>query len=43
MSDSRHIVSINNDAAAPIHQKAHLALVADLYEVLDHLERGLHS
>jgi electron transfer flavoprotein alpha subunit len=43
MSDSRHIVSINSDATAPIHQKAHLALVADLYQVLDHLERGLNS
>ena len=43
MSDSAHIVSINSDAAAPIHQKAHLALVADLYDVLDHFERGLNS
>ncbi len=43
MSDSRHIISINNDADAPIHQKAHLALVADLYEVFEHLECGLNS
>jgi electron transfer flavoprotein alpha subunit len=43
MSESGHIVSINRDAAAPIHQKAHLALVADLHEVLDHLLRGLNS
>lgn len=43
MSDSSHIVSINSDPAAPIHQKAHLALVGDLYEVLDHVERGLNS
>jgi electron transfer flavoprotein alpha subunit len=43
MSDSHHIVSINSDADAPIHKNAHLALVADLYDVLDHLERGLDS
>jgi electron transfer flavoprotein alpha subunit len=43
ISDSRHIISINSDPSAPIHQKAHLALVGDLYEVLDQLERRLNS
>jgi electron transfer flavoprotein alpha subunit len=43
MSDSGHIVSINSDPDAPIHKNAHLALVADLYDVLDHLERGFDS
>lgn len=42
MSESTHIVSINNDPKAPIHQKSHLALIADLYQVLDAFEHGLN-
>lgn len=41
MSESGHIVAINNDPQAPIHRKAHLGLVADLHEVLHHLESEL--
>ena len=41
MSESTYIVAINCDRQAPIHQKAHLGLVADLHQVLEHLERDL--
>ncbi len=35
MSDSRHIIALNNDPAAPIFQLAHLGLVADWRETLE--------
>jgi electron transfer flavoprotein alpha subunit len=41
MSESRHIVAINTDPQAPIFKVAHLALVADLHEVLASVERDL--
>lgn len=37
MSDSRHIIALNVDPAAPIFQIAHLGLVTDWREVLQHL------
>ena len=36
MADSRHIIAINIDPAAPIFQIAHLGLVADWHETLQH-------
>jgi electron transfer flavoprotein alpha subunit len=41
MSDSRHIIAINLDPEAPILQRAHLGLVADLGETLNHVEQAL--
>jgi len=41
MSESAYIVAINSDPQAPIHARAHLGLVADLHQVLDHLDRDL--
>jgi electron transfer flavoprotein alpha subunit len=40
MAASTHIVAINSDPEAPSHQKAHLSLVADLYEVLSFVDSG---
>ncbi len=34
MRDSKHIVAINSDAAAPIHEVAHLKLPGDLRQVI---------
>ena len=34
MRDSQHIVAINSDAAAPIHEVAHLSLRGDLQQVI---------
>jgi electron transfer flavoprotein alpha subunit len=41
MSDARHIVAINSDPDAPIFRTAHLGLVAELHDVLFHLESHL--
>lgn len=41
MSDSRCIIAINTDPQAPLMQRAHLSIVGDLHEVLEHLEREL--
>jgi electron transfer flavoprotein alpha subunit len=41
MSQSAHIVAINVDPEAPIFKHAHLGLVADLVETLNHLEQAL--
>ena len=37
MSEAEHIVAINTDKEAPIFKVAHLGLVADLHEVLNHV------
>lgn len=39
MSDSRHVIALNRDAAAPIFQLAHLGLVADWRETLEEFLR----
>ena len=41
MAEARHIVAINTDPNAPIFKVAHLALVADLHQVLSELEAQL--
>lgn len=41
MSSSAHIVAINTDPQAPLLAKSDLGLVADLHQVLEHLERRL--
>lgn len=41
MAQARHVVAINTDPEAPIFEVAHLGLVADLREVLSHLEARL--
>jgi electron transfer flavoprotein alpha subunit len=43
MSESQHIIAINSDPEAPLVKRASLALVADLHQVLDHLERALDA
>jgi electron transfer flavoprotein alpha subunit len=43
MAEARHIVAINTDPDAPIFKAAHLALVADLREVLSALEAQLDA
>jgi electron transfer flavoprotein alpha subunit len=43
MSDSRHIVAINTDAQAPLLKKAHLAIKADLHQVLEQLDHLLEQ
>ena len=37
--EARHIIAINNDPEAPIFRVAHLGLVADLYPVMEALEK----
>jgi len=41
MSDAEHVVAINSDPNAPIFQTANLGLVADIHDVLFHLEAHL--
>ncbi len=41
MSDAEHVVAINSDPNAPIFQTANLGLVADIHDVLFHLETHL--
>jgi electron transfer flavoprotein alpha subunit len=41
MAEARHIVAINSDPNAPIFKVAHLALVADLHQVLSEFEAQL--
>ncbi len=41
IAEARHVVAINADPNAPIFKVAHLALVADLHEVLSELENQL--
>ena len=41
MLDSTHIIAINTDPEAPLLKRAHLGLVADLNETLQHLEQAL--
>jgi len=41
MRDSKHIVAINNDPAAPIHDVAHLSLKGDLNQVIPAIVEAL--
>jgi electron transfer flavoprotein alpha subunit len=41
MRDSRHIIAINRDAKAPIHEVAHLSLKADLHELIPAIRAAL--
>lgn len=41
MSESRCIVAINTDPAAPLFERAHVAVAGDLHAVLQHLEHEL--
>ncbi len=41
ISEAEHIVAINSDPDAPIFRTAHLGLVADIHDVLSHLETHL--
>jgi electron transfer flavoprotein alpha subunit len=41
MRDSRHIVAINPDASAPIHDVAHLSLRGDLHRVIPAIQAAL--
>ena len=43
MNASEHIISINTDPDAPIHQVAHIAITGDLYEILPELIRKIRS
>jgi len=43
MRDSKHIVAINWDAAAPIHEVAHLSLRGDLGQVIPILVERLQQ
>ena len=43
MNASEHIVSINSDPNAPIHSVAHIAITADLYEVVPALIRRIRE
>ena len=42
MRDSRHIVALNPDAKAPIHDVAQLSLHGDLRQVIPAIEAALH-
>src|SRR5262245_9257499 len=41
MRDSKHIVAINSDPAAPIHEVAHLSLHGDLHQVAPAIQAAL--
>lgn len=41
MRDSKHIVAINPDAAAPIHEVAHLSLRGDLHQLIPAIRAAL--
>lgn len=41
MRDSKHIVAINPDASAPIHEVAHLSLQADLHQLIPAIHAAL--
>jgi electron transfer flavoprotein alpha subunit len=41
MRESKHIVAINPDAAAPIHEVAHLSLQGDLHQVIPAIRAAL--
>lgn len=41
MRDSRHIVAVNTDRKAPIHEIAHLSLYGDLHQVVPAIETVL--
>jgi electron transfer flavoprotein alpha subunit len=41
MRDSKHIIAINPDAAAPIHEVAHLSLPGDLHQVIPAIQAAL--
>jgi electron transfer flavoprotein alpha subunit len=41
MRDSKHIVAINPDGAAPIHELAHLSLLGDLHQVIPAIHAAL--
>jgi electron transfer flavoprotein alpha subunit len=41
MRDSKHIVAINPDASAPIHEVAHLSLQGDLHQVIPAIRAAL--
>jgi electron transfer flavoprotein alpha subunit len=43
MAGARHIVALNTDPEAPIFRIAHLGLVADLYEVIEHVEEAMRA
>jgi electron transfer flavoprotein alpha subunit len=43
MRDSKHIVAINSDAKAPIHDVAHLSLPGDLQEVIPTIVAALEK
>lgn len=43
MAETPHIVAVNTDPEAPIYKIAHLGLVADLYDVLEHAEQELEK
>ncbi len=43
MNASEHIVSVNTDPDAPIFSVAHVAVVADLYEVLPEMIRSIRG
>jgi len=41
MRDSKHIVAINPDARAPIHEVAHLSLCGDLHQVVPAIQSAI--
>jgi electron transfer flavoprotein alpha subunit len=41
MRESKHIVAINPDPAAPIHDVAHLSLRADLHQLIPAIRQTL--